>query len=176
MITAKPDASSSTIQSDCLDMASWLSRAGNFEHAIAYARLCWPKFRFHDGCVLFADIDGQSYNAWLRAFRGNRTLTQAVLNHRHLLELFPDGTLEPSREQLAYLGQRLKASWQTKLNLDFPNCAATVALLDGAAQGIDDPFAYLVTFFVSRQEDIEKFNDKEGQRLFLGACHPRAHL
>lgn len=161
---------------DCLDMAAWLSRAGNFEHAVAYARMCWPKFRFHDGCVLFADIGESAYKTWLRVFHGNKTLTQAVLNHRHLLELFPDGCREPSRSELAYLGQRLKISWQTKLALDFPNCAVTVSLLDGTDQGIDDPFAHLVTFYVSRQEDAWDARDDEGQQLFLGACHPRAHL
>lgn len=157
-------------------MASWLCRAGNFEHAIAYARLCWPKFKFHDGGVLFADIGESSYNSWLRVFQGNRTLTQAVLNHRHLLELYPDGSQEPSREQLVYLGQRLKASWDAKLRLDFPSCAVTVSLLDGTDQGVDDSFAHLITLFVARPEDAELFRGGRAGAVFLGACHPRAHL
>lgn len=178
MITTKVHTNLSptvALGGDCFDMAAWLNQAGNFEHAIAYARLCWPKFKFHEGCVLFADIDEQSYQTWLGVFHGNKTLTQAVLNHRHLLELFPDGQ-EPSHSRLIYLGQKLKASWETKLALDFPHRGVTVALLDGADQGVDDSFAHMITFFIPCAADAERSRGDNRQAVFLGACHPRAHL
>jgi hypothetical protein len=44
-----------------IDVDSWLSVVGSYEHAIAYTRLFWPAFVIHDDCVLFADFSREIY-------------------------------------------------------------------------------------------------------------------
>ena len=63
-----------------IDILSWLGCVGNFEHAIAYARLFWPEFQLHDGCIFFGGVHQATYEEWLRAMNGNKTSLQVVMN------------------------------------------------------------------------------------------------
>jgi len=71
-----------------IDVDGWLSCKGDFELAIAFSRMFWPEFTEHDGCVLFAGFGPTVYQEWLESCEGDRAAVEAVMNHRHLLDLF----------------------------------------------------------------------------------------
>jgi hypothetical protein len=84
-----------------IDVDSWICCIGNFEHAIGYARLFWPEFIRHDGCVFHARLfDEKNYINWLEHLKGDRRAVQAVMNHRHIISLFGDSSLDPTQEQI----------------------------------------------------------------------------
>jgi len=134
-----------------IDIEDWLQTVGNYEHAIAYSTLFWPEFQLHDGCIFFAGIDEDSYQKWLKATNGNKTSVQAVMKHRHILDLFPNSEVEPTHDQVIYLGHKLKEMWKAKLNRDFPNHKITISFPE---EEFDDLLSYEITFFITPQEDV----------------------
>ncbi len=99
-------------------------------YAIVLSEVFWPNFVYHDERVYLESApDSDNYLELLMACDYDKTTVQALCNHRHLLEycLDVDATNMPTREQLIAFGQRLQATWQAKLELDFPNLNIIVA-------------------------------------------------
>ena len=67
---------------------------------------------------------------------------EAVLNHRHVRDLFA-GT-QPSREQVVYLGRLLREVWAAKLARDFPDRRFVVSFPEEGCEGLLD---YEVSFY-----------------------------
>lgn len=155
--------------SDFPDIATWLRSVA--DRAEVRATLLCPKFQLHDGCVFFSDIEMESYRIWLRALNGNKTAVQMVMNHRHILEWFLRAENEPARSQVVCLGRTLEKLWTAKLRLDFPNENIVVSFREDKAHDGDKLLAHLITCYIPRKED-----ETNQPALFLGACHPRAHL
>jgi hypothetical protein len=131
-----------------INIDDWITCVGSFDHAIGYARLFWPEFIEHDGCVFFADASGFDeavYLSWMAHTNGDRRAVQAVMNHRHLMRLFGDVSLRPTRAQLRYLGRKLKDIWSAKLMRDFPGYQVAVTFADESLEQLDD---YEITFVV----------------------------
>ena len=101
-----------------ISVADWIECVGSVEHAIGYGELFWPEFVELDGCVFFAGVTEGNYKAFLEQTGGDKRAVEAVLNHRHLLDLFVDS--QPTREQVVYLGRLLREMWAAKLARDFP--------------------------------------------------------
>src|SRR5215475_95015 len=97
-----------------VQLVAWLSSFGRFDHGLAYAALFWPEFIEVDGCVLLGSIVPETYAEWKASHPNDPTGIEAVLNHRHLFDLFP-GTEEPSPEVVRLFGSLLKDTWTTKL-------------------------------------------------------------
>ena len=121
----------------------YLSGCGNFELAIAFRRLYWPDFVEHDNCVLLPNFSLKTYDAILKNHNGDRAEVEALLNHQHILDLFPlsDATTEA---QIRYIGQTLQEVWTAKLKRDFPNRTFEVCFND--IPGLD-LVNYQITFF-----------------------------
>lgn len=135
-----------------MDVGSWLSCVGNYEHAIAYGDLFWPEFEEHDGCVFRKPVPRTAYDDWLKSTDGDKDHVQAVMNHVHLLDLFHDVKSPPTREQIVHLGRKLKETWGAKLRHDFPNREIVVSFLE---EGCADLLDYEVTFLMP----VEKNRD-----------------
>jgi hypothetical protein len=60
--------------------------------------------------------------------QGTKRAVEAVMNHRHILDLFPNVTREPSEEAIVHLGRVLKDTWSCKLRRDLPerNCGCVL--------------------------------------------------
>lgn len=131
-----------------IDVDAWLSCIGRFDHAVAYATLFWPAFTLHDDCVLFADFRLESFDGFMRQTGGKRPAVEAVMNHRHILDLFScqDGA---SEEVILHLGRALRDIWSCKLQRDFPNRRFIVSFPEDT---VDDLIEYEVTFYQPRQE------------------------
>lgn len=127
-----------------IDLRSWIGCVGSLEHAIGYAELFWPDFAEHDGCILCDGFSEESYNGFMKQTGGNRQAVEAVMNHCHILDLFSDPDLNPTREQVVYLGRLLKEMWAAKLQRDFPAKRFLVTFPEEASEDLLD---YEVTFF-----------------------------
>ena len=94
--------------------------------AIGFSDLFWPPFIEHGGMVFRAassDLspeESANIVSWLKRFGGDRSETERMLNHVHLIDLFLQRNREPEPLQLAYLGRVLQETWDAKLAKDFP--------------------------------------------------------
>jgi len=77
---------------------------------------------------------------------GDKTRTEATVNHRHIADLFEDGE-SASHEWLIALGRTLKQCWAAKLRLDFPDRRFEVQFDETLAV---DSIDYEITFYQQR--------------------------
>jgi hypothetical protein len=132
------------------DPETWLSFSGSFELTIAFGTLFWPEFTTHEDCVFFAPFTNASrasYQGFMEQTKGNKRSVEVVMNHRHILDLFPSADTPPSREQVLFIGRMLQDIWQTKLNREFPDRTIRVSFPEDHSEDLRD---YEITFF---QED-----------------------
>ena len=101
-----------------VSIAVWIGCIGSIDHAIGYGELFWPEFVELDGRVFFAGVTEDGYGGFMQQTGEDKRAVEAVLNHRHVLDLFSGA--EPTREQLVYLGRLLREMWAAKLASDFP--------------------------------------------------------
>jgi hypothetical protein len=127
------------------DPELWIRAVGNFEHAIGYAWLFWPSFEVFDGCVLRSGFTREAYYGFLEQTKGTRASVEAVINHIHILDLFSNPDLNPTREQLVWLGFRLKDMWECKLRRDFPDRDIVVAF--NGHDDVDDDLDFQLTAY-----------------------------
>jgi hypothetical protein len=121
-----------------------------YEEAISYGKLFWPDFVEHDGCILFANFNKDSYEGFMKQTGGNKKAVEAVMNHEHILDLFPNN--QPTEKQVIYLGRLLKDMWQTKLKRDFPARQISVEFYE---QDCKYPEDFQITFY-QRSNDQSK--------------------
>lgn len=121
----------------------WIGSVGRYDHLIAYAELLWPDFVEHDGCILSAGFGEENYQTFLQAQKGDKRATEALMNHRHVVDLIP-GAYEsgPTEDQARYLGRLLREMWEAKLAREFPERRFVVLFEDGG----DDITDFVVTF------------------------------
>jgi hypothetical protein len=129
------------------DIESWIAAVGRFDHAIAYGQIFWPQFRIHDDCVLFANCPDTAFDHWMQHTTGDRTAVEAVLNHRHILDLFTSSEFEPSEEAVVHLGRLMREMWSCKLARDFPGRTIVVSFEEEVG---DDMLDYQITFYHKR--------------------------
>lgn len=130
---------------DDLTPTGWLAHVGSLGQAIAYAELFWPEFVEHEGCILLAfRLDAANLRQWLEATGGERRAAEAVINHTHILDLFVEHEVEPTREQVVHLGRVLRAMWSAKLRAQFPGRAVVVSFPD---EELPDLLDYEITVF-----------------------------
>jgi hypothetical protein len=125
------------------EVAAWLTNIGRYEDAVRYGSLFWPTFAEMDGCVFLGPGVPDTLGEWRAKLGTDRERIEAVLNHRHILELFL-GAPEPSVEVTRRLGRLLQEMWTAKLSRDFPGRQFVVTLSDG-----DDPE---ITFYTERRD------------------------
>ena len=108
-----------------IDIDSWIQCMANHKILVGCARILWPSFVEHDGCILMGDsVDESNYQAFLKSANGNKRTVEATMNHQHLLHLF--ASERPTRELVLYVGRLMKQIWQVKLAHDFPGRKITV--------------------------------------------------
>lgn len=127
-----------------IDAESWIRCIGRFDHAVGYGHLFWPSFTIHDDCIMFSDFTVDSYDAWMKQTSGRKRAVEAVMNHRHILDLFSSDESEVSRELVLYLGRLLRDMWTCKLKRDFPDRDIIVSFPE---EHCDDLLDYEITIF-----------------------------
>lgn len=127
-----------------LTLLDWLGCAASIEHVIACGELFWPDFVEFDGCVLFAGFSEESYQGFLSQTGHDRRAVEAVLNHHHIIDMFPRSSNEPLRHQVVYLGRLLREMWASKLRRDFPEKEFVVSFPETFSEQL---LSYEITFY-----------------------------
>lgn len=129
-------------------LEAWISAIGRYDHAIGYGAVFWPRFVLYDDCVLLYEPDARNYQDWVTWAQGDKTRVETMLNHRHLVDLFPNSAFRPSKEILLWLGQTLKETWSCKVVRDFPERPCEVVL---DCKNDVDLAEYQITLFQSKR-------------------------
>lgn len=59
--------------------------------------------------MFLSSVTEAGYGGFMQQTGGDKRAVEAVLNHRHVLDLFSGA--EPTREQVVYLGRLLREMW-----------------------------------------------------------------
>jgi len=112
-----------------IDVLTWLTGVGSYEHAIAYGALLWPEFVEHRDCVFRANgFSKSNYRSWMSATSRDKSATEKVMNHVHLCDLFTNS--EATAAQRIHIAVMIKDVWECKLRRDFPNRPFVVEVYD----------------------------------------------
>jgi hypothetical protein len=131
-----------------ISIEEWTDCYARYDHFIGYARILWPEFVEHDGCVFLAEgFSPEGYSEWRK--RLAKPETEAMINHRHITDLFLNSEFKPNRDVVLYIGRLLKDTWQTKLNRDFPDRKTTVSFPEDFSE---DLVQYEISFFQETHE------------------------
>jgi hypothetical protein len=126
-----------------IDAEGWISCMGNYELAIGYSLIFWPRFVRFENCVL---RDGFSEGS-LRGFEAQPGITRAsvewVMNHEHMADIHCNET-DVSETQLRYLGRLITEIHKVKLLAEFPDLRFVVEFND--EPGLD-PVDYQMSFW-----------------------------
>lgn len=104
-----------------IDLKSWIQCSGDFQLAIGYSAIFWPKF------VLFEDyIFREGFN--LEPLRGSeknqprgKSSVEWVINHLHIAEIHYHDLANLSEDKILWLGNTLKEIYEIKLHSQFPD-------------------------------------------------------
>lgn len=145
----QPDTNALTDYSAWKDSLSLIEYAGlklTPDTAVAAAKLFWPDFVEHDGCVFHAfRFSLQNYKTWQEKFEGNASEIERMVNHVHLAQdLFSDFE-DMAYHNVLFLGQVLLKTWKHALETQFPGQVFEV-------QGEKDPDFedFVITFWQVR--------------------------
>lgn len=103
-----------------ITVESWIQCIGEYDHAIGYASVLWPRFVVHEECVFRYTLDENCFREWMDACNNDRSNVEAAVNHLHLVDLFPNSKFSPTSDVCFYLGTILKEMWTCKLIHNFP--------------------------------------------------------
>lgn len=121
---------------------AWIGCLGNYELAIGYSLVFWPRFVEFEGYVLRHGFEERALRSVEGCAAGNRQGVEALMNHLHINDFHYE---QPADEaQIRYLGRVLKATHEAKLKLDFPDTGFTVTFNDESGLAAND---YELTFF-----------------------------
>jgi hypothetical protein len=130
-----------------ISMKGWIGCIARYDHAIGYAALFWPDFVLYDDCLFVTEPSPENYQEWMTRNDGDRTRVEAMINHRHIQDIFMNSEFEPTKEIVVHVGKLLKDMWQCKLQRDFPERRIRVEFYG------DDPIDlldYVITVFQER--------------------------
>ena len=127
----------------------WTSFNARFDYFVLYSRIIWPGFVEHDDCVFLAkEFSVESYDQWRKKL--NKTDTEAMLNHRHITDLFNNSEFKPNLDIVLYIGRYLKEVWTEKLKRDFPKRTFVVSFPE-EPHTPNDLVSYEISFFQERK-------------------------
>jgi hypothetical protein len=128
---------------DGISPDAWIECVGNYELAVGYSFIFWPRFVRFEKYVLREGFNEPA----LRGFEGqagsDRKSVEWVMNHLHLADIHFSAP-EPNEAQLRYLGRVLKEIHEVKLRADFPDLRFVVGFED--EPGLD-PVDYQISFW-----------------------------
>lgn len=125
----------------------WICAIGRYDHALAYALLFWPEFVLHDDCLFLEAPAPERYREWMKCCHGNKSAVEAMANHRHIADLFPNSEFEADESILVVLGRLLQEMWSCKLRREFPQRPVQVEFASNGSGGL---LQYEITVFQPR--------------------------
>lgn len=120
----------------------WAECVGNFELAVGYSLIFWPRFERFEKYVLREGFSEGSVRGFESRAGSSRESVEWVMNHVHIADIHCN--VEPKEAQLRYLGRVLKEIHEVKLRADFPDLRFEVEFND--EPGLD-PIDYQMSFW-----------------------------
>jgi len=133
-----------------IDVKSWIGCVGDFQKAIGYSTIFWPKFVEVEGCVVRDGVPAENLKQWIEHYKGDLESVEAMVNHLHISDLHHDGGEDVLPERLKYLGNVLREIYECKLKRDFPDKKFIVEFED-TPQTPGDTLDYILTFSQERK-------------------------
>lgn len=127
-----------------VDARTWVGMMGRNDLAVGYSLVFWPTFHLVGGCVLTGDWTEEDIRNATPVPRAQRRASEALHNHRHMVDLHCNDPNHMTEAQARYLGRTLKAIYEVKLKADFPDRNFVVSFPD--EPGLDI-YAYELTFW-----------------------------
>jgi len=106
------------------DLWDYLNMRADLELAAAFTKLFWPDFIEVEGCVLLKHAySPESFRNWMAHFGGDTRAVEAMLNHRHIKDLFlnPPKDVEYPDRLYEYLADALMFGWKQALQSAYPD-------------------------------------------------------
>jgi len=101
------------------DIGSWIRFAGDFQKAIGYSTIFWPRFVEYEGYILREGFSESALKRFRKECACKRTV-EAAMNTLRIADLHYDGCHDATPERLSYIGNILKEIYACKLSLTFP--------------------------------------------------------
>lgn len=127
---------------DGISPDGWIGGVGNYELAVGYSLIFWPRFVRFEQYVLREGFSEGALRGFEAQTGGHRTSVEWVMNHLHPVDIHCNA--EPNEAQLRYLGRLLKEIHEVKLSADFPDLRFEVEFND--EPGLD-PADYQMSFW-----------------------------
>lgn len=109
-------------QSENLDLLVYAGLVASPDQVFAISKLFFPDFVVYKGAVILKiHFNVDTFETWHKKFNENHRDTEAFLNQVEVastLLLYPMKT--QNYHNIAYLGNKLKQSWEWELNRQFP--------------------------------------------------------
>lgn len=128
-----------------IDVDSWIECSGNFQLAVGYTTLFWPRFVEFEGYVLREGFSMTSFRGFQSQCESRRDL-EAVMNHLHIADIHYHDLSNCTTEHALYLGRVLREIYEAKLTWQFPTRRFDV-VFDESNRG--DVMCYEVSFYQS---------------------------
>jgi hypothetical protein len=127
-----------------IDVESWIGCVGNFELAIGYSTVFWPRFIEFEGYVLREGFSEEALRGFESGCNASRSGVEALMNHLHISDIHHYGCPGATRERLVHLGHVLREIYATKLAWQFPDKSFVVFFDDSE---LEDLTEYQLTFY-----------------------------
>lgn len=99
----------------------YLFGVANVEVALAFTKLFLPDFVEHEGGIFLSEVfDREIYKQWKAKLGNDITAIEQVINHQHIDDIL-SGTDKVGTDNLFYLGQAIKQTWESRLKSVYPN-------------------------------------------------------
>jgi hypothetical protein len=112
-----------------IDPESWIGCVGNYELAVGYSLVFWPRFTRFERYVLREDFSEGALRGFEQQVGSTRESVEWVMNHVHIGDIHYDVEVKTER-QLRYLGRLLKEIHEVKLRANFPDLRFVVEFND----------------------------------------------
>jgi hypothetical protein len=126
-------------------LRNYVESRGSVELAVAFAKLFWPDFVEHRGCVLLSDgFTRENFAEWWDRLGGDCAAIERELNHLHVSDLVPSDKTELDLSVYQFLGATIAEMWSSRVRAQFPNRRFIVRLedADDAATGAPTVLLY----------------------------------
>ncbi len=131
-----------------IDIESWIGCSGNFQLAVGYSTLFWPRFVEFEGYILREGFSLESLRSFQQQSDPSRRGVEAVMNHVHIAAIHYHDCAECTTEHAVYLGRTLQEIYEAKLAWQFPHRRLEVVFDESERE---DVMSYEITFY---QRDI----------------------
>ncbi|MDP2715333.1 hypothetical protein [Rheinheimera sp.] len=133
-----------------VDVDAWIGHEGNFNLALGYSTIFWPRFMEFDGYIFREGTKAENVRGFEAQTHSTRKSVECVINHVHIFDFHNHENDKANAEKIAYLGNVLKEIYEAKLAWQFPSKPCTVSLF--MPDDPEDLEGYQLTFWQTRHE------------------------